>query len=72
MLDFLIQFNSISSDSSLLASLSGEPDYTLAIWDWAKEMITWRSKAFSQDVFKVTFSSEFPDKLITSGVGHIK
>lgn len=44
----------------------------LTIWDWAKEKVLLRSKAFSQDVYRVTFSPDNPQQLTTSGTGHIR
>ncbi|XP_034645238.1 cilia- and flagella-associated protein 44 [Trachemys scripta elegans] len=57
---------------TLLASVGSSPDYMLTIWDWKQEKIVLRSKAFSQDVYKVTFSPENEEQLTTSGAGHIK
>ncbi|XP_074830119.1 cilia- and flagella-associated protein 44 isoform X4 [Natator depressus] len=57
---------------TLLASVGSSPDYMLTIWDWKQEKIVLRSKAFSQDVYKVTFSPENEEQLTTSGSGHIK
>ena len=31
-----------------LASVGGDPDYMMTIWDWQTEKIILRSKAFSQ------------------------
>ena len=56
----------------LLASVGGNPDYMLTVWDWQKESIVLRSKAFSQDIYRVTFSPENPGQLTTSGTGHIR
>nr|XP_045003959.1 cilia- and flagella-associated protein 44 [Jaculus jaculus] len=64
-----VDFN---DDGTLLASVGSNPDYTLTIWDWKEEQPTLRTKAFSQDVFKVTFNPENEEQLTTSGVGHIK
>lgn len=36
-----------------LASVGQAPDYMLTIWDWARERVLLRCKAFGQDVFKV-------------------
>ena len=47
-----------SPDGLLLASVGGDPDYMMTIWDWKNEDICLRCKAFSQDIFRVTFSSE--------------
>ena len=59
-------------DGSLLASIGGNPDYMLTVWDWRKESIVLRSKAFSQDIYRVSFSPELPGQLTTSGTGHIR
>uniref|UniRef100_T1G027 Cilia- and flagella-associated protein 44 n=1 Tax=Helobdella robusta TaxID=6412 RepID=T1G027_HELRO len=61
-----------SPDGLLLASLGGDPDYLLTVWDWEKEIILLRSKAYSQDIYKVVFSMELPGQLTTAGTGHIK
>ncbi|KAH0795247.1 cilia- and flagella-associated protein [Histomonas meleagridis] len=61
-----------SADGTMLASVGTYPDYTLTIWDWEKETLLLRSKAFSQDVFRVTFSETLKGNLTTSGVGHIR
>ena len=47
-----------SPDGKLLASLSGTPDYMLTLWNWQKQSIVLRSKAYSLDVFRVSFSPE--------------
>uniref|UniRef100_A0A8D0G0V4 Cilia- and flagella-associated protein 44 n=1 Tax=Sphenodon punctatus TaxID=8508 RepID=A0A8D0G0V4_SPHPU len=57
---------------TLLATVGSSPDYMLTVWDWKQEKIVLRSKAFSQDVYKVTFSPENEEQLTTSGAGHIK
>ena len=44
----------------------------LTVWDWMQELIVLRSKAFSQDVFRVTFSPDNEGQLTTSGTGHIR
>ncbi|XP_062616211.1 cilia- and flagella-associated protein 44-like [Saccostrea cucullata] len=56
----------------LLASVGGDPDYMLTIWDWKEEQTVLRSKAFSQEVFRVTFSTELEGQLTTAGTGHIR
>ncbi|XP_074652110.1 cilia- and flagella-associated protein 44-like isoform X2 [Tubulanus polymorphus] len=61
-----------SPDGKLLASVGGDPDYMLTIWNWKQERIVLRSKAFSQDVFRVTFSTELEGQLTSSGTGHIR
>ncbi|XP_063081041.1 cilia- and flagella-associated protein 44 isoform X2 [Cavia porcellus] len=57
---------------ALLASIGSYPDYTLTIWNWKEEQPVLRTKAFSQEVFKVTFNPEDEQQLTTSGSGHIK
>ena len=59
-------------DGSLLASVGGSPDFMLTVWDWRKEKVLLRSKAFSQDIYRVTFSPVIPGQLTTSGTGHIR
>ncbi|XP_058517882.1 cilia- and flagella-associated protein 44 isoform X3 [Ochotona princeps] len=57
---------------TLLASVGSGPDYTLTIWNWKEEQPILRTKAFTQEVFKVTFNPEDEEQLTTSGSGHIK
>ncbi|XP_053530993.1 cilia- and flagella-associated protein 44 isoform X1 [Ictalurus punctatus] len=64
-----VNFN---GDGTLLASVGGAPDYMLTVWDWNQEQVVLRCKAFSQDVYRVTFSPDNPGQLTTSGSGHIK
>ena len=52
--------------------MGGKPDFMLTLWDWKQEKIVLRSKAFSQDVFRVTFSTELDGQLTSSGTGHIR
>jgi hypothetical protein len=61
-----------SNDGSKLATVGGYPDFWLTVWDWREEAIVLRSKAFSQEVFDVTFSPFFDGQLTTSGTGHIR
>jgi len=65
-------FGDFNSAGTLLASVGSSPDYMLTIWDWKQEKIVLKSKAFSQDVFKVTFSADNEEQLTTSGSGHIR
>lgn len=65
-------FGDFNNAGTLLASVGSSPDYMLTIWDWKQEKIVLRSKAFSQDVYKVSFSAYNEKKLITSGAGHIR
>ncbi|XP_031219824.1 cilia- and flagella-associated protein 44 isoform X1 [Mastomys coucha] len=64
-----VDFN---NEGNLLASVGCHPDYTITIWDWKEEQPILRTKAFSQDVFKVTFNPDNDEQLTTSGSGHIK
>ncbi|KAK2814871.1 hypothetical protein Q7C36_023137 [Tachysurus vachellii] len=59
-------------DGTLLASVGGAPDYMLTVWDWNQEQVVLHGKAFSQDIYRVTFSPDNPDQLTTAGSGHIK
>ncbi|UJR37290.1 hypothetical protein I4U23_029999 [Adineta vaga] len=61
-----------NAEGDLLASLGASPDYMLTIWDWRDEKILLRSKASSQEVFKVSFSKDLKGHLTTCGIGHIK
>ncbi|KAM3935997.1 cilia- and flagella-associated protein 44 [Leptodactylus fuscus] len=65
-------FIDFNMSGSLLASVGSSPDYMLTIWDWKQEKIMLRTKAFSQDVFQVTFSPENEEQLTTCGTGHIR
>jgi len=55
-----------------LASVGGDPEYSLLVWNWMNESIILKAKAFSQEIFRVQFSNNIEGKLITSGIGHIK
>lgn len=68
----LLGFLLFSTEGDLLASLGSSPDFMLTIWDWKDEKILLRSKASSQEVFKVSFSRDLKGQLTTSGIGHIK
>ncbi|GBG93046.1 hypothetical protein CBR_g58401 [Chara braunii] len=61
-----------SSDGLKLATVGSFPDFWLTLWNWEAEKIILRSKAFSQEVFRISFSEFFPGQLITSGTGHIR
>ena len=61
---------SVSGDK--LASLGGAPDYTLTVWDWLAQKVILKTKAFGQEVFRVSFSPYTDDILFTAGSGHIK
>ena len=61
-----------SRDGTKLATVGAWPDFWLTVWDWRTEAIVLRSKAFSQEVFDVTFSPFFDGQLTTSGTGHVR
>ena len=44
----------------------------LTLWNWKEEQTVLRSKAFSQDVFRVSFSTELEGQLTSAGTGHIR
>ena len=44
----------------------------LTVWDWKEERIILRHKAFSSDVWRVTFAPANDGWLTTSGPGHIR
>lgn len=56
-----------SSSGTKLASLGGSPDYTLTVWDWLAQKVILKCKAFSQEIFRVSFSPYTDDILFTSG-----
>ena len=61
-----------SNSGSKLASVGGNPDYTITVWEWIQEKVILKAKAFSQEVYKVTFSPFTDDILFTCGSGHIR
>ncbi|XP_060626745.2 cilia- and flagella-associated protein 44 [Anolis sagrei] len=65
-------FADFNRSGTLIATVGSSPDYMLTVWDWKQEKIVLRSKAFSQDVYRVTFSPENEEQLTTSGSGHIR
>ncbi|KAI4887997.1 hypothetical protein NFI96_034666, partial [Prochilodus magdalenae] len=65
-------FVDFNHEGTLLASVGSAPDYMLTLWDWRQEQVMLRCKAFSQDIYRVTFSPDNPGQLTTSGSGHIK
>ena len=44
-----------NSTGDKLASVGGDPDYTIVIWNWVNETIILKAKAFSQEIFNVQF-----------------
>lgn len=63
---------SFNTAGDKLASVGSDPDYMLTVWNWAHEQTTLRTKAFSSDVWRVTFAAENDGWLTTSGSGHIR
>ena len=61
-----------SRDGSLLASVSGLPDYWFTLWDWKTGAIVLRANAYGQEVFDISFLSEKSGQIITHGTGHIQ
>lgn len=45
-----------NGDGSVLASVGAAPDFMLTLWHWPSASIMLRSKAFSQEVYTVSFS----------------
>nr|KAF6477292.1 cilia and flagella associated protein 44 [Molossus molossus] len=70
--DLVYAYVDFNYSGTLLASVGGNPDHTLTIWNWREEQPILRTKAFSQEVFKVTFNPEEDAQLTTAGSGHIK
>eukprot|EP00730_Choanoeca_flexa_P004745 TRINITY_DN11792_c0_g2_i1.p1 TRINITY_DN11792_c0_g2~~TRINITY_DN11792_c0_g2_i1.p1 ORF type:complete len:1946 (+),score=593.51 TRINITY_DN11792_c0_g2_i1:1-5838(+) len=56
----------------MLASVGTSPDYLLTVWDWQQATVTLRTKAFSSDVWRVSFNPHLKGDLTTSGQGHIR
>ena len=61
-----------SVSGTKLASIGGNPDYTITVWDWLHQRVILKAKAFSQEVYRVSFSPFTDDILFTSGSGHIR
>ena len=61
-----------SVSGTKLASIGGNPDYTITVWDWINQRVILKAKAFSQEVYRVSFSPFTDDILFTSGSGHIR
>ena len=61
-----------SQSGDKLVSLGGAPDYTLTVWDWINQRVILKAKAFSQEIFKASFSPYTDDILFTAGSGHIR
>lgn len=61
-----------SADGKMLATVGSFPDFMLTVWDWDREAIVLRTKAFAQEVYRVSFSPRFEGQLITGGMAHIR
>ncbi|XP_047426661.1 cilia- and flagella-associated protein 44-like [Mugil cephalus] len=65
-------FVDFNQEGSVLASVGSAPDYMLTLWDWRQEEVMLSCKAFSREVYRVSFSPYHPGLLTSSGSGHIK
>ena len=61
-----------SKQGDKLVSLGGFPDFTITVWNWLAERVILKAKAYSQDVYRASFSPYTDDILFTSGFTHIK
>ncbi|CAH8561841.1 unnamed protein product [Heterobilharzia americana] len=61
-----------SPDGEMIATVGSDPDYMLTLWEWRSEQIILRAKAFSQDIYRVAWSTDLYGVLTTAGVGHIR
>lgn len=61
-----------SPDGAHLATVGSYPDFMITVWQWQKEHVVLRSKAFSQEIFDVSFSPYLSGILTTCGTGHIR
>lgn len=61
-----------SKTGEKLVSLGGAPDYTITVWNWKAERVILKAKAYSQAVYRASFSPYTDDILFTSGFTHIK
>lgn len=61
-----------SSSGEKLATVGASPDFLLTVWDWDTEKIILRNKAFSQEIYNVSFAPGKDGFLMTSGLGHIR
>ena len=50
-----------------LATVGSYPDFMLTVWDWKSGCTLLRSKAFSQEVYCVSFCPYADGALVTSG-----
>lgn len=59
-----------STTGDKLVSLGGNPDFTITVWDWMAERVILKAKAYSQDVYRASFSPYTDDILFTAGFTH--
>ena len=45
-----------SMSGTMLATCGSFPDYLLCVWDWKQQQIQLKTKAFSQEVYRIKFS----------------
>lgn len=50
-----------------LATVGSYPDFMLTVWDWKAGCTLLRSKAFSQEIYSVSFCPYTEGALVTSG-----
>lgn len=58
-----------NSAGDRLATVGSYPDFMLTVWDWESGCTLLRSKAFSQEVYCVSFCPYSEGALVTSGTG---
>ena len=61
-----------NGEGNKVASVGGYPDFLLTVWDWKREAIILRNKAFAQAIYNVSFLGHDDGFLTTSGMGHIR
>ncbi|EER16634.1 wd-repeat protein, putative [Perkinsus marinus ATCC 50983] len=59
-------------DTNQLCTLGCSTDYMLSIWDWQKEKVLLRCKAFGQEVLRCVWGRDLLGTLKVLGVGHIR
>ncbi len=70
--EFAYAHIAFSKTGSKLASVGSSPDFTLTVWDWMSQKVILKTKASSQEVYRVQFSEFTDENLVTSGLAHIK
>ena len=59
-----------NASGTRLATVGSYPDFMLTVWDWEAGHTLLRSKAFSQEVYNVSFNPYAEGSLVTSGELH--